>query len=200
MSSWKQTLCVMGAFVLLVGGLAFAWNFLGVANSDDESAQASRQAPPAAKLKFFTTQHVLPGSHEVNTTGRADFCFENDRDYPLSMRVDYQNCQCNKVEVTFLSQAEVAQLPSWPVTFEQQGKEPAFLDKTPGRWQTLAKDGGDLSVPAGTKGFLRVSWTGRQTGPHQAVVMLITQKPGDSARVTTRLDAGAMYTPAVMTD
>lgn len=202
MNSWKQTFCVIAAFMLLVGGLTFGYQFLGTKDVEQTSTPVGAAPAGGVQLKFFNQLIKFDKELEVNTDGRAFFYFENDRPEEVSVQLDYLNCQCNQVDMALFTDPEVKHLPTWPpIVVTDLGKGLEFLETDRSRWKVLPRDGAATTVPAHAKGVLRVSWTGRKIGPHQAVATVITQKPGDPATsVTTRLGAMATYTPVVMLD
>jgi hypothetical protein len=200
MNSFKQALCVIVAFMLLVGGITFGYQFLGSKDSTGATV-AAKPVDTGVQLKFFSKQILLPTELEVKTVGRVDFCFENDKAEPVSVRLDPANTQCDKVDMALLNAAEMKRLPTWPPAFVGPGQGPDFLDNNPSRWQELSMAGAATTIPAHAKGVIRISYTGDKIGLHQSAATLITQKPDDdSTKAVTRLDAGLMFTPVLMVD
>lgn len=140
------TLALMVAILAVAGGVA-GWRWPGRKLPAPTPREDGTPLVVEERGPFRTAESGVEGHH--------DFRFENTTDRPLTLGVEWKDCQC--------AQLQVWQSPdAWRALDADELRRRA-ADQAPG-WQTLERDGQPYRVPPGAVGLVRLKWLGKKQG------------------------------------
>src|SRR5262249_47722455 len=158
----KSVLILTAGALAVAGGVGIY--FLNHPNEKRNTGSVQRDDSPP--LQIADAPETL--TTELGFTGQRDFAFENLRDNPVTVGVEWKDCQCARVEIC----------------------------RSPEAWETLEQEGKGFEVPPRGAGILRLHWKGNKPGDHRFWASLWIDD--NDHRLYQRIEVSVQIVPAVL--